>query len=121
MKRAVIKNRQGDVVRGPIAFQDDADLARFTLTNQGDFARVGQQIVELPPSFLSAVQSANLRLLETLANQANGIVKHFQPDRDLLRRGRNLRPTKADIKLAADAIRACADLLEELAAKEYKL
>jgi len=119
MIRAVIKNRSGDVVRGPLTFSDADDLTRFSTANKEAFSRMGQKIVELAPSPLNDEELALLGFLQKHAGQANALIKRFVIDSDMHRRASNLTPTKADIEAFRDTMKAAADRYAELSFKEF--
>lgn len=119
MIRAAIKDRRGDIIRDVMTFNNRDHLGMYCDAHKAEFARLGQQVVELPPSPLNDDQLAQLEHLQRLAGQANGIVKRFVVDRDLHRRCQNRTPTKADLKLFGDALRDAADQFEQLGAAEY--
>jgi len=119
MIRAVAKDRRGDIVKGPFSFADRAELDGFTKRNAEAYARGNWRLEEIATSSLNDDQLAQYELLVQLARQANGIIKHFIFDMDMVRRWKNRTPTLNDVKLLRDAINSAADQFLELAVKEF--
>ena len=119
MVRAVIKDRRGDIVRGPLHFLDDVDLAQFQTNNKGPNERAGWKVERIEDSVLTADQLGTYELLRKIAAQANGVVRSFVFDADMHRRWQNRQPTADDVKKLADSMRFAADQLVVLATKEF--
>lgn len=117
MITAIVKNRRGDVVRGPYRFQTEDAFDDFVARTDAGPSRFNERVerVESVPSFEEGVQ---LDLLQALALNANGVLKHFQMDRDFHQRLKNRKLTSADIKILADTLREAADGYQELAERE---
>lgn len=119
MIRAVVKDRRGDIVKGPLHFADKQEMEAFVKSRGDQYSRAGWHLDEIAVSPLNVEQLEQLEDLDLVCRQANKIMKHFHFDGDMVRRWRNRTPTLNDVRCLRDAIVSAGDQFLDLAVKEF--
>jgi len=117
MIRAVVKDKQGHVTRGPFNFPTQDLFEDFKSNFESSPSRFREQVV-IVDSNLSFEEATLLDALQALAMNANGYLKRFVIDGDMHRRLKDRKLEQGDINLLQEVLATAADTYRVLAGKE---